>query len=912
VFVGRSREFSRLDGLLAGACRGRSGVLVLRGEAGIGKTKLLEAVVSSATDWQVLRTVGVGSEAEFAFAALHQLCRPSLDLLGELPGPQRDALGAAFGLTATAPPERFLVGLATLSLLSAAASERPVVCVVDDAQWLDRESAQTLAFVARRLLTDPIVMLFATRNDAGELAGLPDLVLSGLADEDADELLSSVVEGPLAPRVRSRVIEETRGNPLALLELPRGLTTADLAVGFGVPVEMPMSRRIEETFGRRIQQLPFDTRRLLVIAAADQVGQAATVWRAAAKLGIGADAVEAAEVAGLVNLDSLVRFRHPLVRSAVYRGASRQERQIAHRALADVSHPVIEPDRRAWHLAAATDEPDEGVADELERSAGRAHERGGLVAAATFLERSAELTPDLERRAVRRLLAAGAFLLSGMIDRARQTLELTAGQLADPVARAQAMRMEGALRFADGRGGDTPSQLFGAALTLREFDPRLASETMMEALEAAMWAAQLTTGTTMGDVAEAVRPWFEANAPDSTATFLLQGYSRRAIVGYPSPVEPWRQAVLAGADDVSGSTRLQLLGMLWNSTGDMLDYQSHISVARERVRQARQEGALATLPIALVCLAWSELLGGRIEAAEALNAEATEIAQATGVPEFPGAHGIVRLGILGWRGHERETRQLAKEVVAEAVERGQGLTVRIVDMVLATHELGFGRNEEAMRHALTVFEDDPWYVGSMSVVDLIEGACRSNHRDVAEAALARLSERAEASQTPWALGLLARSRALMAPDNEAEHSYLEALEALGRSGVMTAFGRAQLLYGEWLRGQRRRREAREQLHSARDTLLVTGAGAFARRAEAELIAAGERTGGRRDETRSELTSQELQVAQLAAEGQSNSEIAAQLYISPHTVSYHLGKVYDKLQVRSRNQLSRALASSQPG
>jgi DNA-binding CsgD family transcriptional regulator len=912
VFVGRNREFSQLDGLLAEARRGQSGVLVMRGEPGIGKTKLLDAVVSSAVDWQVLRTVGVESEAEFAFAALQQLCQPTVERLDDLPGPQCDALGAAFGLTTSAPPERFLVGLATLSLLSATASDLPVLCVVDDAQWMDRESAQTMAFVARRLTTDPIVMLFATRNDNDELAGLPELVLPGLADEAADELLSSVVEGPLTPQVRARILEETRGNPLALLELPRGLTTEELAVGFGVPVELPLPRRIEETFGRRIQQLPSDTQRLLLIAAADQLGHAAKVWRAAATLGIGAEAIQPAEVAGLLNIDTRIRFRHPLVRSASYRGASGRERQIAHRALAAASDPLAEPDRRAWHLAAASDEPDDAVADELERSAGRAHERGGLVAAATFLERSAQLTPSPERQSLRRLLAAGAFLLSGTFDRAREMLELTAGDLTDPVAQAQAMRMEGALRFAEGRGGDTPTLLFGAAMALRDLDPRLASETMMESTEAAMWAAHLTTGTTVGDVAQAVCNWFESDAPDSTASFMLQGYSQRVKVGYPTPVNSWRRAVQVGADDVTGSTRLQLLGMLWNATGDMLDFQNHISVARERVRQARREGALATLPIALVCLAWSELMAGHIEAAEAFNAEATEIASATGVPEFPGAHGIIRLGILAWRGYEPETRQLAKEVTAEALERGQGMTVRIVEFLLATLELGYGRYEQARRLALAVYDDDPWYVGSMSVADLIEAAWRSNDPDSSRAALARLSERAQATETPWSLGLLARSRALTAPDDEAEPLYLEALEHLQRSGVITALGRAQLLYGEWLRGQRRRREAREQLHTAHETLLATGAGAFARRAEAELLAAGERPSGHRDQTRSELTSQELQVAQLAADGESNSEIAAQLYISPHTVSYHLGKVYDKLEVRSRNQLSRALASSRPG
>jgi DNA-binding CsgD family transcriptional regulator len=912
VFVGRNQEFSQLDGLLAEACRGQSGVLVMRGEPGIGKTKLLEAVVSSAADWRVLRTVGVESEAELAFAALQQLCRPSLERLDHLPEPQRNALGAAFGLVAGIAPQTFLVGLATLSLLSATASDLPVLCVVDDAQWLDRESAQILAFVARRLATDPIVMLFASRNDNDELAGLPELVLPGLADEAAGRLLSSVLDGPVDPRIRTRILEETRGNPLALLELPRGLTTEELAVGFGVPVELPLPRRIEETFGRRIQQLPLDSQRLLLIAAADQLGHAAKVWRAAGTLGISAEAIQPAEVAGLLNIDTRIRFRHPLVRSAVYRGASGRERQIAHRALADASDPVGEPDRRAWHLAAATDEPDDVVADELERSAGRAHERGGLVAAATFLERSAQLTPSPERQALRRLLAAGAYLQAGTVDRAQELLDLTAGHHLDPAAGAQAMRLEGELRLHQGQGGETPSLLLGAAMALRELDPRLASETMMEALEAAMWAAHLTTGTTVGDVAEAVRNWFDREQDMTTASLLLRGFCDRLSGGYLTAVEWWRRAAHVGAQDVEGGTRLHLLGMLWTAMGDMLDFESMLSIGRDRTRQAREQGALAQLPDALVCLAYPELLAGHIEAAEGSNAEAIEIGGATGLPQFSGANAIVSLSILVWRGHESEAKGLAEAIMNAGRAGGRGFVIRLVDYLLTTLELGYGRYEEARLHALKVFEADPFCIGSLVLADLVEAAWRSNDPENADRALARLSERARAGGTTWGLGLLARSRALLAPKQEAEALYHDALDKLGASGVATDLARARLLYGEWLRRQRRRAEAREQLRGARDSLLAIGGGAFARRAEAELKATGEHSRARVDETRNELTPQELQVAQLASRGESNSAIAAQLYISPHTVSYHLGRVYTKLGVKSRRQLVGVLARSSSG
>jgi DNA-binding CsgD family transcriptional regulator len=909
VFVGRSREFTRLDGLLAGARNGRSGVLVLRGEAGVGKTKLLESIVASAPDWRVVRTLGVESEAELAFAALHQICSPSLDWLEQLPVPQRDALGAAFGLTAGTGPERFLVGLATLSLLSAAAEEQPLICIIDDAQWLDHESAQALAFVARRLVTDPIVMLFATRDRRDELAGLPEMVVEGLSDEDAGLLLSSVVDEPLSAQVRSQIIAETRGNPLALMELPRGLTPAELAVGFGMPTDLPLSKKIEETFGRRIEQLPPESRRLVLIAAADQVGQAAKVWRAAGILGIGREAAGPAEEADLVDIDTLVRFRHPLVRSAAYRAASSQERKFVHRALADATDPAVDPDRRAWHLAAATTGPDDEVAIELEQSAARAYERGGCVAAAAFLERSAQLTSAPDRQAVRRMLAAGAYLQAGLLDRARELLRLTTGHLTDPVSAAQAMRIEGALRFTDGHGGDTPTLLFDAAVALKDLDPSLGNETMMEAAEAAMWAGHLTTGTTVADVADAVHNSF---LPDdaSTASLLLQGYSHRMTVGYPAPVEWWRRAIRTAAQDVGGSTRIQLQGMLWNATGDMLDFEGHIGVARERVRETRQQGALATLPFALVCLAWSEVLAGRFEAADALATEATDIAGATGLPEFPGAHGIIRVAILAWRGHDTDAHVLAEAVTREATERGQGLTLQILDHMLAVLDLAFGRYEAARTRLLGVFEADPWYVCSMGLADFVEAASRSSDDRNARRALTRLSERAEASQTPWGLGLLARSRAVLAADDGAEALYLEALDHLDRSGLQTELARTRLLYGEWLRRRRRRMDARDQLAAARDAFVTMGAAAFARRTETELQASGEHARARVDQTRSSLTPQELQIAQLAAEGESNGEIAAQLYISPHTVSYHLRKVFEKLGVRSRSQLVNALARTQ--
>ena len=840
TLVGRRDEIGALDRLLAGARDGHSGALVLRGEPGVGKTALVEYAVSSAAGFRVTRAVGVESEMELGFAALHQLCVPSLPWIEHLPVPQRNALGAAFGLSARTAPERFLVGLAALSLLSATAEKQPLLCVVEDAQSLDRESEQVLGFVARRLAAGRIAFLFATRERRDELTGLPELPVEGLDEDDARTLLASVIRGPLDARVCDRIIAETRGNPLALLELQRGLPAAELAVGFALSPALPLAGRIEDSFRRQVGELPAETQRLLLIASADWAGEAAKVWRAAELLGIGEEAAVPAEEAGLLDIDTAVRFRHPLVRSAVYRRASHAERRAVHQALAEAYDPEPDADRRAWHLAAGAPGLDERIAAELEHSAGRAQERGGLAAAAAFLDRSAQLTPDPPRQASRLLLAAAAHLGAGANRRAQELLALSVRHLHDPAARAHAMRMEGVIRFADGRGADTPSLLLAAAMAFRECDPRLAHETLMEALEAAMWAAQFTDGTTVLDVAEALPAFPLPDGDMTTACLLLRGYFQRLTTGYPAAIEWWRRAVGTHARDAGGCTRLQLLGMAWNATGEMLDFESHCAIARERVRLAREEGALATLPVALSCLAFTEQLSGRIEAAEALAAEAIEITAATGAPAWPGAQGIMLLGPLAWRGHE-EARLAAEEVSREARTRGQGLAATIAQYFLTMLELGLGHYEQARAHALNVYEADSLYLGSLSLADVIEATVRSaDDLDTAQAALARLSVRARASGTAWALGLLARGSALLARDEDAEALYTEALDHLGRSGVSTELARAHLLYGEWLRRQRRRRDARAQLRLARDKFQGMGAGAFAGRANVELLATGER------------------------------------------------------------------------
>jgi DNA-binding CsgD family transcriptional regulator len=907
LFVGRDSESKYLAELLVEARQNQSRVLVIRGAPGIGKTELVASMIASTEDWRIVRTLGVEAEAELPFAALHQLCGPWLALLGDLPVPQRNALGAAFGLVPGTGAERFLVGLATLSLLSALAQEEPLICIVDDAHWLDRESAQVLGFVARRLSTDPIVMIFVTREYSNLLDGLPQMILEGLSPDESEFLLSSAMDEQLNWHARKQLLEVAKGNPLALLELPKGLTSTELSVGFGATSDLPLSQRIEETFGRRIDHLTPESQLLLTLAAADQLGDAATLWRAAEFLGLEFVA-EPQEISGLLTIDTSARFRHPLVRSAAYSRASYRERQFVHSALAGANDPEIDPDRRAWHLAAATEGFDENIAAELERSASRAQERSGVTAAAAFLQRSADLTSDPELRAIRLLMAGAAYLESGAIDQANECLRRSSGQLVDPFARAQAMRMEGGLRFFGGRGGETPSLLFRAAEALHEIDPLLANETMLEAFDAALWAADLMTGTTFEDMAKSVGSWPEVDQPDTAAALLLKGLSERLTGSYRSAVQAWNRSIETRGPDAKEQTQWeQLFGWSWTVSGDMLDFENHISSAREHVRRAREVGALSDLPSAILQLAWSERLAGRLEAASALNDEAKEISSATGMPEWPGANGIIRLGVLCWQGNEQVALELSGPVAA-AAERGQGLTRIMVEYGLATLQLGLGRYREARDHAWKVFDADPLYLGSLVLADLVEAAARSNDLVTAMAAVDRLSTRAEASGAPWALGLLARARALIASDDKAEDLYGQSIDHLAMSGVRTDLARSQLLFGEWLRRQRRRKDAREHLQTALHNLRETGAGAFANRAEIELAATGERARVRVDETRSQLTPQELQVAQLAAERLTNPEIAAQLFISSATVDYHLRKAFRKLNIGSRRELKDSLRS----
>jgi DNA-binding CsgD family transcriptional regulator len=910
MLLDRLPERAALSQLLDTARAGRSGVLVVCGEPGIGKTALLEYAIGSAAGLRVAQVAGVESEMELAFAALQQLCAPMLDKLESLPDPQRDALGVAFGLKAGATPDRFLVGLAALGLLSEAAEQQPLLCVIDDAQWLDRASAQALGFVARRLLADRVALVFATREPGEEYRGLPELLVGGLRDGDAQELLSSVVRGPLDERVRDRILAETRGNPLALLELPRGVAPAELAGGFGspsVPTASGLPGRIEDNFRRRLEVLPAATQQLMLVAAAEPAGEPALVWRAAERLGIEAEAVAPAADAGLLVIGERVTFRHPLVRSAAYRAAPPPERRTAHQALADATDPQADPDRRAWHRAQATVGPDEDVASELERSAGRAQARGGLAAAAAFLERAATLTIDPARRAERALAAAQATYQAGAFDAALGLLATAEAGPPDQLRRARADLLRGQIAFASSRGSEAPPLLLKAARQFEPLDSRLARETYLDALAAALFAGRLALGGGIREVAEAARvaaPPGTARGPD----LLLDGLALLVTEGYLAGAPVLRRAVSAfRSTDLSTEEGLRWLWLASYAAGIVWDYASWDVLSDRQVTLAREVGALITLPIALSTHAGVHLFAGEFNEAASLVAQAESVAEATESSLAP--YGALALAVF--RGQEVQAAQLIQTATDDAGRRGEGGGLSSVQWAAAVLWNSLGRYEEALAAAQRASEESPAVrFASWALIELVEAAVRSAVPERAADALQRLSGIARACGTDWTLGVQARSRALVSDGAAAENLYREAIDCFGRTCLRVDLGRAHLIYGEWLRRQRRRRDARDQLGRAYQIFDSIGAAAFAERARIELRATGGHARQPAAGTPDTLTAQEALIARLAGDGASNPQIAAQLFISPATVAYHLRKVFTKLGISSRSQLAPALPGRQ--
>jgi DNA-binding CsgD family transcriptional regulator len=909
---GRRGECDVLDRLLDEVRARQSRVLVVRGEAGVGKTALLDYLASRSAGCRIVRASGIEPEMELAFAGVQQLCAPMLDRLARLPDPQRDAVRTALGLSAGDPPDRFLVGLAVLRLLSDVAEEQPLVCIMDDAQWVDRASMQILAFVARRLLAVSVALVFAVRepDDHLTLASLPRIDIGGLDDSDARALLESTIPGRLDERVRDRMIAESRGNPLALLEIARGTAVGELAGGFALPNTTTLTTRIEQSSMRLLEMLPADTQRLLLTAAADPTGDTTLLWRAAQRLGIDSDAATPAESAGLVELGVRVRFRHPLLRSAAYLSAALPARQQVHQALAEACDPNLDPDRRAWHRAQAVVGHDEAVAMELERSAGRAQSRGGIAANAAFLARAVELTSDPALRSARALAAAQATFDAGALDKARELLSTTDVSALDDLQRARLARLRARIAFAWQHGGDAPRLLLDAARGLERLDAELARDTYLEALGAAIFAGRLGGG--LREAAEAARAAPPATRPTRATDLLLDGIAARCTDGYAAGLALLRRALLAFRQQArrDGGDAARWLWLACTVVPEPLapelwDDESWHYLAVNALRLARDAGALAVLPIALSCRAAVHVHAGEFAAASALMEEAHAIAEVTRNP----APNYTSLMLAAWRGDERQALKLMEVHTREATARGEGRSLGLSAYATAVLYNGLGRYEAALAGAQRGCDYDDLGFFGWSLVELIEAGARSGARDAAAGALARLEERAIAASTEWSLGILARSRALLRRGVAADALYREAIERLEHSRVVVHLARSHLLYGEWLRRENRRLDAREQLRMAHEMLDGMGAEAFAERARRELVATGESVRKRTTGTRELLTAQEAQVALLAAQGHTNPEIGSQLFISPRTAEYHLRKVYTKLGIRSRRALRGALPDS---
>ncbi|WP_405584877.1 AAA family ATPase [Streptomyces sp. NBC_01190] len=925
--TGRHEELRVLTDVVAGVRDGMSSALVLGGEAGIGKTRLLDHLAEASKDLRVVRAAGAESEARLGFAALHRLLRPFLGGLDALPAPQRAALASAFGLLAAPRADRYLVGMAALTLLSDATAAHPLLCLVDDVQWLDRESRDALAFVGRRLGAEAVGLVVAGRDRlpaSAAFEGFATLPVRGLTDADAHELLGRNVPGRLDPAVAARIVAETGGNPLALIETADALSPAHLAGTAPLLEPLPVGARLENHFGKLVRDLPAETRAFLVLLSAAPPDDAPLLWRAAGELGVPAKAADAAISAGVLTRGRLAGFRHPLIRSAVYGGADPAERRRVHAALAAVSDPVRSPERRAWHRGEATIGLDDEVAGELDRASELARARGGYAEQAAFLARAAELSGT--DRAVRLVEAARAHLVLGDPATARAMLERAEPLLVsgDPVRRARAAHTRATTDIYFERIGGVLSRLLAAAGTVSATDPALTRSMLMEGLLATLcgdhatepraeFAAAVlalptprpttepTPGRDMGrDIGPAMGP-----ARPTSVDLLLRGFALRVSSGYPAAVPVLRAALAAMGRDrevIEHGVRPATLALyaaeeVWDDAGG--DEAARLVEAHER-----RIGALGALRSTLVVRSTWELRAGRFAAATACLDEAEDLAAVVGQPS-PGL--AFRVEMLAWSGQEERARAAADVLLRDlATRHGHGGLGDWARNCLAVLDLALGRYAEAAAHARVAFAHDSAGAVPRVLPDLVEASVRCGDHRTAKEALRRLEERAPLAGTPWALGLLARCRALMADDDQAEAFFAESATLLGRTRVRTDLARTRLLYGEWLRRRRRRADARVELRTAHEMFAGMGAAAFADRARVELLATGERARKRTVRTEHDLTPQERRIAGLAVSGSTNAEIAARLFITRSTVEYHLNKVFRKLDITSRRQLRSVL------
>lgn len=913
---GRGLECAALDGVLASVNRGACEVLVLRGEAGAGKSALLRYLMSGAAGFRVLTVAGVQADIELAFAGLHQLCAPLLEQAAGVPEPQRRALDVAFGRDVGDTPDRFLVGLAVLSLLSSAATDQPLLIVVDDAQWLDKVSLQTLAFVARRLLAERIALVFAVREPTAPLAGLPELVVGGLSDAAARDLLQSVMPGGIDPRVRDRVVAETRGLPLAILEVPRSMSAAELSGGFWIAGKRSSPAAVEQTYVRRIRALPAATRQLLLLAAAEPVGDAPLFLRAAARLGVAISELGPAESEGLIEFGPRMRFAHPLMRSAAYRAADLADRRVIHHALAESTDAAIDPDRRAWHRAQAAAGPDDEVAADLEQSAARARSRGGIAAAAAFLERSTVLTADPALRAERALTAAVAKRDAADTDAAYDLLAIAESDSTSELQAATATRLRAQMEFVRSRTGDpdaprvaeTAPLLLETGRRLTHLDDYGARECYLEAVAALIYAGRLAEPAGL-DQAGALA--LDATADPSTAQrpidLLLRGIAERLTGGPGTGTTALRAALTAMCDQVESDESavarwlsVPAFPVLQESAAhELWDEDLVRRLAEAAARYTRSAGSLAAMPRALTFRAGVHVVNGDFTAADHLLSEAASIMAATG------ARGSVRyhsLLLAAWRGDAAAADSLLSGAVHDARVRGEGRLLGLTAYARAVLFNGLGRYEEALTAARDGCRYDDLGFRGWSLYELIEAACHAGDRAAAEDAFELLARSAQGCDTDWAAGALSSARAMLTDDPSAEGHFQRSVEHLSRTSIVVHLARARLAYGEWLRRANRRNDAREQLSAAHRAFDAMGAQGFAERARRELAVAGEKVRRPQPSRTPALTAQETQIAKLAAEGLTNPEIGAQLFLSSHTVEWHLRKVFAKLGITSRRQL----------
>ena len=899
-----------LDQLLANVRQGQSAVLVVRGEAGIGKTALLRDAARKASGFRVVQIAGVEAEMELPFAGVHQLCAPMFARLDALPQPQQDALSVALGRSSGGTPDRFLVALAVLSLLSAVAEEQPLLCLVDDAQWLDYASDQILGFVARRLLAESVAVVFTVREpaDRPEFEDLPELQLEGLAEEEARALLASAVPGLLDARVSDRIIAEARGNPLALLELHRGVSAAELAGGFQLLPAGDLAGHIEDHYLRRVGELPRASQQLMLLAAADPVGDATLLWRAADALKIEASALVPARDAQLLEIGARVRFRHPLVRSAVYQAASPGDRQGVHAALAKVTDPDADADRRAWHRALAASGPDEDVAAELESSAGRAQARGGLAAAAAFLQQAVTLTRDPKRRTERALVAADHGLQAGAFDAARGMMAAAEIGPLDQLQQARLDLLRAEASYSESRGSAAPALLLRAAKALDSLDPGLARETYLDAWSSALFAGGLAGPAGLREVSHEARSARMPPGRPRPSDVLLDGFSLAFTEGRSVAAPVLERAATGFVDEGVSIEEVLRWGWLATAAAVMVwDYETCLAVAKRGVELAREAGALAVLAVSTNVMAQATTLGGQFRMATSLVAEADAVTEATGARVAP--YGA--LVLAGFQGRESLATGLIDATIEEFTAGGQGTAVQYARWARAVLLNGLGRYQEAIVAAQEASDDTPeLFVSVWAASELLEAASRCDEADLARHALDRIVAATAVAPGDWASGVAARSRALLSDGDSADALYREAIERLGRTRLRPELARAHLLYGEWLRRENRRADARAQLRTAHDLFAAIGMQSFADRTRGELLATGGKVRKRTVETRDELTAQESQIARLARDGLSNPEIGARLFLSPRTVEWHLHKVFSKLGIRSRRQLAQALPASE--